>query len=133
MSEFTVTLGGQTYTLHPLPIRAAKAWRVKFAEPFNALTQALAKAGSIKLDSGSDLAGLVGSLSSTLIGSTDIVIEMLFEYAPELAADRARIEEQGTDPEAMAAFIEVLRVAYPFGSFLQLVRNGQPKPPTSKK
>ena len=66
----------------------------------------------------------------TLIGSMDLLLDLLFAYSPELAEDRERIEEEAYDEEALAAFTEVLKLAYPFGELLAMV-NGRTASKTS--
>jgi len=127
-----VELGGATYTLTQRPIKQAKAWRDALRKPFGQLAATLEGAGKLELTSGTDLAGLVQSLSGTLLGSVDILLDLLFAYSPELAADRERIEREAFDDEALTAFTEVLRLVYPFGQLLALV-NGPAGTPTSSK
>lgn len=131
MNTFSVTFGGRSFDVRPLNIKQAKAWRAKFAAPFEQITQALAGAGKIQLDDGQQIAGLIQSISGTLIQSTDIVADMFFAYA-DLPAARDWIEENGTDQEMIAAFVEVLKAAYPFTSLLAIVQPGQAKVTTSK-
>ncbi len=128
----TVTLAEKSYTLTQKPIKEAKRWREALRKPFGELAATLEGAGNMELTNGADLAGLVQSLSGTLLGSVDILLDLLFSYSPELAADRARIEESAYDDEALGAFTEVLKLVYPFGELLALV-NGQPGKPTSSK
>lgn len=122
--ETKVALGGQTYTIKALPIRQSKAWRAQLEGPFGELSTALEGAGAVDITSGGDIARLVRTFSGTLIGSIDILLDLLFAYSPELAADRERIEAEAYDEEALAAFAEVLKLAYPFGELLALV-NGR--------
>lgn len=124
MNEVIVRLGGQSYTVKALPIRQSKAWRKQLEGPFRELSTALESAGSVELTSGGDIARLVRSFSGTLIGSIDLLLDLLFAYSPALAADRERIEAEAFDEEALAAFAEVLKLAYPFGQLLALV-NGR--------
>jgi hypothetical protein len=62
----------------------------------------------------------------------DTIQEMLFAYAPNLMVHREAIEENAYDDEMMRAFLEVLKLAYPFGQIVTLVRPGQPVKPTRK-
>jgi len=126
----TVTLGGQSYSIEALPIAQSKAWRAQLAGPFGQLAATLAHAGEIDLTSGGDLADLIRVVSDTLIGSIDLLQELLFAYAPTLRADRGRIEAESYDDEAMNALIEVLKLAYPFGAVLTLVSGATKKPTT---
>jgi hypothetical protein len=124
----TVELAGQTYSIEALPIRQSKQWREKLAGPFSELTAILGGAAEINLTSGKDIAALVQTLSGTLIGSLDLLLDLLFDYAPTLEADRERIEAQAFDDEALHAFTEVLKLVYPFGELRGLVSGGKKTP-----
>jgi hypothetical protein len=116
-----VTLGDKTYTVQALPIRQSAAWRRRLAEPFGNLAHILNDAGQIELTNGNGLANVIQVIEKSLIGSVDILLELLFAYSPALAADRERIESQAYDDEAMRAFVEIVRLAYPFGKLTVLV------------
>lgn len=120
-----VTLAEREYTIQQLPIKASRVWRGQLAGPFTELVNVLEGAERIELNNAHDIAAVVRSLSGTLIGSIDLVLELLFAYSPELKKDREYIEQHAYDDEAMAAFTEVLRLAYPFGILLAL-GNGRP-------
>jgi hypothetical protein len=126
----TVMLGGRSYTVEALPIKASKAWRAQLAGPFGQLAATLEHAGEIDLTSGGDLSHLIQVLSDTLLGSIDLLQDLLFDYSPALVADRERIEAEAYDEEAMTALIEVLKLAYPFGAVLTLVGGATKKPIT---
>ncbi len=125
MKTITVDLGGKAYVINALPMRQARIWREALGGPFAELTQTLEGAGKIELSNATDIAAVVRSLSGTLIGSIDTLMDLLFAYSPELAADRERIEDEAYDDEALAALVEVLKLAYPFGGLLAAV-NGRP-------
>lgn len=116
-----VTLADQDYEIKALPIKRAKLWRASLEVPFAELSTTLESAGSIELSNGADIAKLVRTFSGTLLGSVDKMLDLLFEFSPELAEDRERIEEEAYDEEALNAFAEVLKLAYPFGRLLALV------------
>jgi len=124
MKSAMVVLGGQGYEVKALPMKQSRDWRKRLEVPFGTLAGALEGAGSIELTNGLDIGRLVRTLSGTLIGSIDLLMELLFAYSPELAADRERIEEEAYDEEALIALTEVLKLAYPFGVVLGMV-NGR--------
>lgn len=117
----TVKLGGQSYKVEALPIRQSKLWRDKLSQPFAQITHALEGAGTIEINQFGDIAGLVRTLSGTLLGAIDTVLDLMFSYSPALAADRERIEENAYDEEALDAFAAILGLAYPFGRLLAVV------------
>ncbi len=121
MKTVTVRLGGQNYTIQPLPMRRSQQWRQALELPFGALVAVLENADSIELTNLSGMAGVVQAFAGMLVGSVDILLDLLFAYSAELAADRERIENEAYDEEALAALIEVLKLAYPFGTVLGLV------------
>lgn len=121
MRTAIVTLGGVQYTLNELPSRRAAEWRKSVQEKLGDVSALIESAPGTDISSGAALASLVRSVGSTLIGSTDTVIELLFGYAPALAADRERIEAECYDSELLSAFIEVVKLAYPFGQLASLV------------
>lgn len=125
MSETLVTLGGQQYTIKPLPLRASREWRQRLAGPFTDLSNILTSADQIQLNSPSDVGRLIEIIKSRVLDSPDLAFGLLCDYSPAIAADRDRIEETATDPEVFEALIEVLRIVYPFGGLAKLFRGGR--------
>lgn len=121
MRTITVQLGAQNYTIQPLPMKRAREWRKALEQPFGALVGVLENADSIELTDLGSIAGVVQAFAGTLVGSVDILMDLLFAYSPELAQDRERIEAEAYDEEALAVLVEVLKLAYPFGIVLGLV------------
>jgi hypothetical protein len=129
----TVSLAGREYAIQQLPIKANRAWREKFGAPAikkmgdafrdsMLLTKKEFPNGDGLLKAVVDLAAThFGSVTEILLGSVETVGEALCDYAPEIAADRERIEAEGFDGELVAAFLKVVQqLAYPFGQVLTL-------------
>lgn len=137
MRTITVSLAGREYSIEQLPIKANRAWREKFEAPVEKLASAFRDAvslGSRDFPDGNGLLQAVGDLLRThmeivaqvLINSIDMVGDAVCEYAPEIAADWGRIEEEAFDDELLAAFLKVVQLAYPFGQLVDLAtRLGQ--------
>jgi len=134
MQTITVKLAGKDYQVQPLKVRQAKAFRQKIGAQLSGLTDLIA--GALRPSAGVTVAGdlteiaeLIGTLGQTLsarlIGSTDLIADLLFEYSPELAADRERIEAEAYDEELLSVFLEVLKLLYPFGNLAQIFQSGQ--------
>lgn len=123
MRQAKVTLGGREYTLSTPPIRRSKEWRHKLARPFGDLAKAIELAGSVELSVADipNIGDLVKRFAGTLIGSVDTMLDLLFDYSPALAADREWIEENAYDEEALEAFTEALKLAYPLDTILAMV------------
>ena len=59
-------------------------------------------------------------LRALLVTAPDLLIELFFAYAPDLAANQEAILDTAYDSELIAAFTAVLGMAYPFGSLAKL-------------
>ena len=128
MKTIEVELGGSVYTLRPLPIKKAREWRKQLREPFNRIIGTLDQltgADKVEITDFESLKRLVAPLAEMVLDSVDVLLELLFAYAPELKADRKRIEDNATDEEALAALVEVVKLAYPFSSILSTFQNGR--------
>lgn len=119
--EIIVKLGGRNFTVSALPISRSKAWREELAVPFTELANALMQANTVEVNQFGDIASLVRSMSGTLLGSVDLMLDLMFKYSEALAAEREWIENNAYDEEALYAFAEVLKLAFPFGVLLEVV------------
>jgi hypothetical protein len=131
MRDITVTLGGQDYAIQSKTHKQNRVWRERLAQPVGALTGLLANAEGIELNSAQDLVGVLDLLKDTVIGSIDTIFDLLCDYAPAVAADRGRIEEEAYDEEILTAFVEVVKLVYPFGILARLIPSGRPSKRTS--
>ena len=120
----TIELGGRQYEVKALPIKAARVWREKFNGPFGNVLEIL-NVSQIELNSPADLGRLLVPLKDILLGSLDLAADLLFSYSPALAVDRERIEAEAFDEEMVAALVEVVKLAFPFGEFVKLARGLQ--------
>lgn len=104
-----VKFGGKKYPIKPLSIRKAREWRKGLSEDGAGIIDRLGKSGKAM-----DEAKLL------LIEIPDKVSDLIFSYAPELPKEI--IMEEATDKELVAAFREVMKLAYPFGEELLTLR-----------
>ena len=128
----TVKLGGKDYPLVPASIKRSKAWRKHFQEKFDMLADTFKQVANREVTDIASITRLFDVIRDVGLNSTDHIVDLLFEYAPNLQNDRPIIEEHATDEEAVAAFMEVLKLAYPFGGLVTLVRSGLAVAQTSK-
>ena len=119
-----VTLGGRAFALKQRTVAGARQWRAALTGPLTDLITALRNADKVEVKDWQSVAGLLQQALTTVAGAPDSLIEALFAYDPALAAERAWIEENCYDDELLAALLEVLKAAYPFGSLLALVSSG---------
>lgn len=122
MNEVKVTLGGKDYGVKPLRYRESKAWRETLAGPLGQILSLLRDGPNVELTDLQAVAELVNVAGQTVLTAPDLVLDCLMDYSPELAADRSRIEQEAYDAEIVTAFVEVLKLAFPFGAVSALVR-----------
>ncbi len=129
MRKVTITLGDTETEVQELRSRANRGWRKSLEKHFEELGNALQGAGGTDLTDGQSLAHLVKSVSATLLGSVEILTELVKEYAPDLP-----IDDYSYDSEILEAFTAILGLAYPFGSVLDKIMStaSSMKPPTSQ-
>ncbi len=129
-----VTLGGRDYQVDELRSRENAAWRERLRVPFANLVQRLEEAGETEITNPGAMVALLRETAGTVIEAPDMLAGLLFAYSPALEADRERIVAEAYDSELMNAFIEVLKLAYPFGALAQqigkLIQRGRATPPT---
>lgn len=133
MKSTKVKIAGREYTIESLKFKAERAWRKKYDQPISELIGAISSvsdaskkefkdAGELMREIGAVLFAQAGGLIKALLESPDTLLDAICEYAPALAADRAFIEENAYQDEITQAFVEVLQIAYPFGSLLGIVK-----------
>ena len=121
MRSVEITLGGVAYTVAELPVRKNSAWRKQLNEPFGELVDLIQRAPQTELTNAKDISELLRSLSGLLLGSIDLIADLLFAYSPGLAAQREYIEAKAYESELMDVFASVLTLAIPFGSLASRV------------
>ena len=117
MKSETISLGGKAYEIHELPRRANAQWRQQFQVLIASVTN-LVEASQVDISNSADLVAVVGQVRDVLMQAPDQLIELLFAYSPALAADRERIEAEVYESEILSVFVEVLKLAFPFGEIL---------------
>jgi len=122
-----VTLGGRSYEIEQLPMRANREWRERLGAPVMQLVDLLQGLDRLELNA-AGVQSIIGVVKDVLLGSMEICLEAVFAYSPALQADRERIEAEAYDDEAMMALGVVIKFAYPLDRVLVGLRglNGIP-------
>jgi hypothetical protein len=118
--QVTVMLAGREYVVTELPLRRNAEWRQSLSGLAEGLTMLLDAPG-LQFTPGV-VAQLARQIVALLLETPAELLRLLYTYSPAIAADRERIEAEGFDSEVMAAFTEVLQLAFPFGSLMKSVR-----------
>jgi hypothetical protein len=117
----TITLGGEEYEIVQLPISKSREWRKKLAGPFSDLVSGMKTAKEVELSDLAGIAGLVELVQRYLLEAPDEILALLYAYAPNVAAKAEQIEEAAYDEEVFTAFVQVVKLAYPFGELKSLM------------
>lgn len=123
MRSESITLAGQEYSVAELPMRANAAWRKQLEATLDeglALLDA-SRALELKKENWGDAVTIMRSAGLLLLRAPDSIADLVFAYAPTVAADRERVLNEGYESELMDALLACLRLAYPFGKALRLV------------
>lgn len=113
-----ITLNGQKHTVTELRTKENSAWRKGLEGVFEDVAGVMESGPELELGDGKAVAQLVRTLSKRVIGSVDLMRDMVLKYAPGL---KAEIEE-AYDSELMDAFVAILGLAYPFGSLMSRLK-----------
>lgn len=137
-----VVLGDREYVLTEKVMGVSRAWRRKLRESsvmgiFESLDGALnelvaavnglgeeASDGRVNFKAGLTLATVAPAIVRGLANSIDDVIDLLFDYAPELKTDEAWLAENAYNEEFVTAFLEVLKLNFPIMALWSLVSAG---------
>ncbi len=130
----TVTLGDQEVEIQQLRTRPASEWRKSLQGPARDVIAQVSKLlnwSSVDLSDAKALDDLASAAMPLLTDSLDTVRDLVASYAPVL---KAQIED-AYDDEIVAAFIQVVRLAFPFAQMMGAVRSltsvGSSTPPTT--
>lgn len=121
LEKRTIVLGEREYEIVELKARKNAGWRNAVETQLAPLLELIELAGKgMELRSSVDIMRLANQIGPLLVKAPDVVNDLLFAYAPNLAADREQILDGSYDSELAAAFVTVLGLAYPFGGLVKL-------------
>jgi len=121
MRTVTVELGGKPYELKELSLKKGSSWRTALSDRFTdfaGVFEHIASAGDVDVTDGEALSQLLSGIARPLLGSIDLVFELVIQYDPEIK----KLEDEVTPTEILACFVEMLRLAYPFDVILDKVK-----------
>ncbi len=118
----TVRLGDKEYTISEQPRVRAKPWRVRLLEEVKPLFAQLENAGNLSFDQPGDLVKVLPLLEAVMLDGLDSIAALTVTFAPELEADREYIEQNATEKQIMACFMEAVKLSDPFGLANQIGR-----------
>ncbi|KKM85970.1 hypothetical protein LCGC14_1283770 [marine sediment metagenome] len=123
------------FTIAPLPIRKSREWREKFIAQLDtvlSIVDDVQGVSTIELTDGFSLDSLmpfIEKIKVFLLTSTDILLDLIYDFSPAIKKEKEWIEDHATDPEVFSVFLEVLKMAYPFGNILGNLRTLGQSPP----
>lgn len=102
------------YAIEEPGVLRSRKWRSRFGETVMPLFEQFAGAQNIEFETPEDLLKLLPLVQSIVLDALDEVFDLLILYSPELEADREWLEDNATERQIIAAFMEVLQLAVPF-------------------
>ena len=127
MKTAKLTLGGVEYEIQERRARDNAAWRKKLLGPFGDIAKTLNGLSSQEL-SGESISRVITTFQDMVVGSVDIVTDLVIDYSPVLQTEKKTILTTAYDSEIVEAFGEVLKLAYPFGplvaGLIRLTKSG---------
>lgn len=133
-----VLVGGRDYALSEKVAGVMLEWRKHLRESgvmliFQQLDQVVMQVvtiieggwENIEAEQVVPLARILPVFVNGLTNSIDDVLELLFDYSPEMAADREWLLANAYNSEFIAAFIEVLKLNYPTTALWEMVRGSK--------
>jgi len=122
-----ITLGNTEYTIQAAGHRRARGWKKAFFsdlyEPITVNLTTLNNVNETPLTL-ADIPRFTPLAQELLIGTIDAVCTLLIGYSPVLEAAREEIEENASDAQILAAFVEVLKLANPLPPGFLAALNG---------
>lgn len=115
MRTVEITLGGERYTIHELPVRLNAEWRKKLNAPLSELINLIQQAPGLELSNPAHVADLLRSVSGLFLESLETATDLLIAYSPALTAKSEWVRDNAYESEIMEAFASVLTLAFPFG------------------
>jgi hypothetical protein len=126
MRSVTVTLGGKEYSVKQLPMRAEAEWRKRLQTLLAPILLLLQNYDKIELNTPADVVDLLQRIAPLLLDAPDTMLELLFDYSPELAIQADEVETTAYSDEVLEALKAVMGLAYPFvGDLARLSQAGQ--------
>ena len=121
-----IKIADREYELKELPARKATIWRERITNQYGTFFQEILQVMNTNYETtkGRAVIGqLIGSIIFKLGGSIEDIREMVFTYVPDLFQDQEYALDNGLDSEFITAFVEVIKLAYPFGGLTRIMGN----------
>ena len=123
MEPIQITLGGVSYTVHPLKIGASKKWRECSFKPLVESAKTVIESFLAAKDSQATvpLSNLADAASWLVIEAFDASFDAVCGYSPEIGADRERIYDEAYDVEVIDALVAVIKLAFPLSKAAEIL------------
>lgn len=113
-----VRFGATDYDISPLTLGPARKWREGFTGEMKVVLESFQNENSNS--------AVPPALTAALIAFPEKIGEMVFAYAPNLAAAREAILDEATEEQMAFAFGRIMRLAFPYlahlGTVTQVLR-----------
>jgi len=131
LKTIDVELGDTTYTITQLPAIKSRPWRERLMTEVKPIFEQISTANEVTINNAADLLVLMPLAETLIVEAADTIIDMVFEYAPELEADREAIMNTASEQQLVGAFYKMVELIDPFGVVRTLKRSGLRSIPTT--
>lgn len=118
MRTATIMLDGKEHEIKEMRHRQNKEWRKVLEGHIETLASAVEEGMEGDISDATKVAQLIRVGIRFVIRSTDLMCELVVEYLPNLAEQL----ENGYDSEIADAFVEVVKLAYPFSKVFNILK-----------
>lgn len=118
----TVMLGGTEFEVVELPARSNVAWRKLLQESVVGLVDRGVNLSETAVGEGTDTAQALDGVMELVAQAPEMAIRLMREYSPAIDQAWNEIEELVYESEVIDAFMQVCKLAFPFGKLVDLYR-----------
>ncbi|OPZ72266.1 MAG: hypothetical protein BWY83_00738 [bacterium ADurb.Bin478] len=121
----SVKLGGVVYAIAPQPRKRSRVFRQKIAEKIETLGPAINAIATAIVSKSESVSAttLIDAVNFLVRNGADDLLDLVYEYSPELSEARDAIEENATDGEVASALIACF--TFTFGPFVGMFLGAQ--------
>lgn len=119
----TVTLAGREFEVVELPARANVAWRKELQRMVVELVDRGVGLSGTALGEGTDTAKALDGVMELVAQAPETATRLMCEYSPAIDQAWKEIEELVYESELIDGFMQVCKLAFPFGKLVDLYKS----------
>lgn len=118
-----VTLAGREFEVVELPARANVAWRKELQQRVTELVDQGMGLAQTSVGEGSDTAQALDGIMGLVAQAPELASRLMCEYSPVIDQAWPEIQELVYESELIDGFMQVCKLAFPFGKLVDLYKS----------